>query len=474
MKGSKIVLTILIVVLILIIGLLIMVKPSLKVFYNGNEVSDNIEINYQDNFNYPVVKAKILNIDISNKVKKTDNININSIGEYNLEYKLNFLIYKKTKKIIVKVKDNIKPEITLIGENPATACSVQNYNEEGYKATDNYDGDISNKVNVSYENNNIVYTVKDSANNETIVKRNIIINDIEAPKISINGNVNNFVKLNDNFIDSGISVTDNCDSDVKTETINKVDTSKSGTYEIIYKATDSGGNTSKISKYVYVYDPNNINKNSKGVIYLTFDDGPSKYTENILNVLKKYNIKATFFVTMSGKDKFIKREYDEGHTVALHTATHVYKTVYSTVDGYFKDLEKVQNRVYKITGEKSTIIRFPGGSSNTVSKNYNKGIMTKLTKEVNARGYHYFDWNISVEDAGGCAKKKTSEEKQNCVFNNFKKRLSKDTSNVVLMHDIKSYTSEKLENMIQYALSSGYTFDKITMETKEVHHKVNN
>ena len=474
MKSSKIVIIIVSLVFVLIVSVSLLIKPKLKLFYNGKE-TNNIEINYNDSFNYPTAEAKVLGLNISNKVKRYGEVDTSKIGSYTLKYEIKFLLHKEIIVVNVNVMDKISPIISLNGNNPSNSCSVQTYVEEGYNATDNYDGDITDKVVISNDEKNIIYTVKDSSNNEYTTKREIISSDIEAPIIKLNGSENNFVKINGTFTDTGVSVSDNCDTKVTNiETIGKVDTSKIGSYEIVYKATDSSGNTAKVSKFVYVYDPTNLNQNSKGVIYLTFDDGPSSHTSHILDVLKKYDIKATFFVTMSGKDSIIKREYEEGHTVALHTASHVYKTVYSTVDGYFKDLEKVQNRVYKITGEKSTIIRFPGGSSNTVSKSYNKGIMTTLTKEVLNRGYHYFDWNVSVEDAGGCTKKKTKALKGECVFNNFKKRISKNKSNIVLMHDIKSFTSERIENMIQYALSQGYTFDRITMETKQVHHRVNN
>ena len=90
----------------------------------------------------------------------------------------------------------------------------------------------------------------------------------------------------------------------------------------------------------------NVPANGKKIIYLTFDDGPSAYTPKILDILSKYGIKATFFVTNSGKDDYIKREYKEGHTVALHTASHSYKKVYSSVDAYFSDLNSVSNRVF--------------------------------------------------------------------------------------------------------------------------------
>ena len=204
------------------------------------------------------------------------------------------------------------------------------------------------------------------------------------------------------------------------------------------------------------------------VIYLTFDDGPSSsVTPYILDILKKYNIKATFFVVgTTNNDSLIKREFDEGHTVGLHSYTHKY-SIYKSSDTYFNDLQKISDKVYNITGQRSMIIRFPGGSSNTVSKNYKEGIMSYLTTEVEKRGYTYFDWNVGSSDT------ETNSAKETC--NNVKKRLGRGT-NVVLMHDYSSKTSniEALECIIKYGLDNGYSFDKITYDTKVIHHNVAN
>ena len=210
----------------------------------------------------------------------------------------------------------------------------------------------------------------------------------------------------------------------------------------------------------------------KGVIYLTFDDGPGAYTNQILDILAKYGIKATFFVTNNGSDDVILREYEEGHTVGLHSATHNYN-IYNSVEAYFADLNKVQERVTRITGNRSKYIRFPGGSSNTVSRSHSKGIMSILTKKVEDDGYRYFDWNSLVEDAGTCAYKKTSE-REACVFKYFKNTISYNKINVVLLHDIKSYTANSLENMIVYAKSQGYIFKPIDDNTPQIHQHVNN
>ena len=204
--------------------------------------------------------------------------------------------------------------------------------------------------------------------------------------------------------------------------------------------------------------------NTTGVIYLTFDDGPGSFTNKILDILKKNDIKATFFVTMAGSNDVLRREFDEGHTIGLHTATHVYKQIYASIDSYFDDLNRVSNRVQSITGKETKFIRFPGGTSNHVSA---VG-MSNIVREVNAKGYTYFDWNLSVEDAGECAYKK---DKKTCVVNNFKKYLKPNKVNMVLMHDIKSYTANGLEEMINYAKERNYTFKQIDDSTEPVQFK---
>ena len=131
------------------------------------------------------------------------------------------------------------------------------------------------------------------------------------------------------------------------------------------------------------------------------------------------------------------------------------------------DLTMVQNIVKEQTGIESKIIRFPGGSSNTVSRRYSNGIMSTLTKKVEELGYRYFDWNISSGDAGNTTS--SSQIIKNVTYN-----LTSGNNNVVLMHDIKSYTVDAVESIIQYGLSNGYVFAPLTMESPVVHQKVNN
>ncbi len=214
-----------------------------------------------------------------------------------------------------------------------------------------------------------------------------------------------------------------------------------------------------------------VKDNRPGVIYLTFDDGPSlSITPKILDILKKKNVKATFFILNydGKKEEIVKREVNEGHTVAIHGYSHDYKEIYQSEEIYMQNIKKLQDKIKASTGYNATITRFPGGSSNIVSK-YNLGIMTRLTKKVVDNGYKYFDWNVTSGDAGE-ARNSTD------VYNNVVKNLSKSKSNVVLMHDFNGNTKtlNALESIIDYGIQNGYTFSKITESTKMVTHSVNN
>ena len=129
---------------------------------------------------------------------------------------------------------------------------------------------------------------------------------------------------------------------------------------------------------------------------MTFDDGPSENTDKILKILKKYDAKATFFVTGNNQkyNSSIKKAADQGNTIALHTYTHDYANVYSSTTAYFEDLQKVSDMVKQITGKAPKYIRFPGGSSNTISAQYSQGIMSALDNMV-----HEKDMNILIGTA---------------------------------------------------------------------------
>lgn len=224
-------------------------------------------------------------------------------------------------------------------------------------------------------------------------------------------------------------------------------------------------------KHKVTTQPDTSNEGAENVktIYLTFDDGPSPYTPEILEILDKYGVKATFFVINTSYNQYMKDIVDHGHTIALHSYTHDYKTIYTSEEAYYNDLQKISDVVYDETGVRTKIIRFPGGGSNTVSRKYCNGIMSKVTKGVQEKGYFYHDWNISSGDADG------NNIPVDRLIANCKKVPSSNTV-VVLMHDTKAKrtTVDALPTIIENYKAMGYKFDLITSSTPAIHHGVNN
>lgn len=205
------------------------------------------------------------------------------------------------------------------------------------------------------------------------------------------------------------------------------------------------------------------------VCYLTFDDGPSQNTLKILNILKQYNIKATFFVVGSEKIEYVKQIYDEGHAVGLHTDTHEY-SIYKDIYSYFVDLINISNKVEYYIGTKSNIMRFAGGSSNSTSIKYCLGIMSVLTKYVENLGYTYFDWNVSSGDGS------SNNTPKDTIVNNVLTQTGGREQICVLMHDapLKTTTVKALPEVISGLIQQGYTFDVLSKETPTFHHIVVN
>ena len=204
------------------------------------------------------------------------------------------------------------------------------------------------------------------------------------------------------------------------------------------------------------------------VAYLTFDDGPSSNTENILDILDYYNVKATFFVIYHKdmEDKY-KEIVDRGHTIALHSYTHDYSKIYKSEKAFFDDITEISDYVYSVTGVRSKIIRFPGGSSNTVSKHYSKNLMKTLTASVTQKGYSYHDWNV---DSGDASTSNLAPEK---MLENVKKTLTRYRNPDILMHDggdKRLTTVEALPDIIEYIYSQGYKMERLEPDSYAVHH----
>ncbi|MDD4160027.1 MAG: polysaccharide deacetylase [Synergistaceae bacterium] len=198
----------------------------------------------------------------------------------------------------------------------------------------------------------------------------------------------------------------------------------------------------------------------KKTVYLTFDDGPSMFTEKILNILAKHKLKATFFV-VGRKDpkslELLKRIVDDGHTLAPHTYTHIYSSIYASVDSFLDDFNKIHSLIYETTGVKATIFRFPGGTVNA----HNRKIYRELSAEMLRRGYIFFDWDVSAAD---CAKNAT----ETSILNNIINGVHKNGRNIVLMHDTSEETLKALERVIVYLKNKKFAFDRLTNDIAPV------
>jgi peptidoglycan/xylan/chitin deacetylase (PgdA/CDA1 family) len=207
----------------------------------------------------------------------------------------------------------------------------------------------------------------------------------------------------------------------------------------------------------------------KKVVYLTFDDGPGEHTEELLDVLAKYDVKVTFFTCNTSYPEVMAREAAEGHTVAIHSYTHEYKDIYTSEKAFFEDLHAQQDRIYEQTGQRTTLLRFPGGSSNESSKKYCKGIMTKLTQAVTDQGYQYYDWNVLSGDAG---ETKDTDKIVKNVIDGLKRH--KDGYSIVLQHDIHGFSVAAVERIIVWGLDHGYTFLPLTSTSPTAHQELMN
>lgn len=208
-----------------------------------------------------------------------------------------------------------------------------------------------------------------------------------------------------------------------------------------------------------------VTQEGKKKVYLTFDDGPSANTDEILDILKKYNIKATFFVV--GKTDETSREayrriVEEGHTLGMHSYSHVYDVIYSSREEFEVDLLKLQTYLYQETGVSVRYYRFPGGSSNTISN----VDMQEFISCLHERGIEYYDWNVSNGDGAGVT------PEVDVLVENVMKDIEKYESPMVLMHDdVNKYrTVEALEELIQKLTEQDCVLLPIDDEVQPVQH----
>lgn len=217
-----------------------------------------------------------------------------------------------------------------------------------------------------------------------------------------------------------------------------------------------------------------VSKNLGKTAYLTFDDGPSKYTTAILAALKQNNVNATFFVQVNGEDtaqkrELMKQEVESGNEVEIHSFTHKYSYVYANEQNFLIDFNRIRSIIEEATGTKPKFMRFPGGLGNTVSINASQGklIMPKLVADVENSGVTPIDWNAGGEDADGTAK--TKDQIVQKIFDDINSLKDKN-SVIILLHDAPGHQTsvDAISDIVPKLETQGYEFKIISSSTQIV------
>lgn len=379
------------------------------------------------------------------------------LGVYKITYYAEYLWLSATAEREVRVVDTTAPVIELTTKDDYFTKPGEAYQEEGFVAIDDYDGDISDKVERIEADGKVTYKVKDSSGNETMVVRQIEYADIVPPEIVLKGEPSLTLTEGGTYTEPGFTATDDVDGDLtdQVEVSGSVNCDRVGTYTITYTVKDSFGNSTTVTRTVKVkaaYRPP-VNNPSDGekVIYLTFDDGPSPYTQKLLDVLAKYDVKATFFVvnTEYNMKTLLNNIVKGGHSIGIHSVTHEYDEIYASKDAFFKDLYSMQEIIEDYTGVRTYLSRFPGGSLNA-----NRAVLKGLTQELKDQGFRYFDWHVDSED--------WMDKNTEMTIDKIISRIGNRSSVVVLQHDLYEESVDAVESVIVWGLQNGYKFLPLT------------
>ena len=408
--------------------------------------------------------------DLELPVTTEGKVDTRTIGTYELTYSARFLFTTYTATRTVHVADLTPPEITLQTVEGYEPDWFTGYEEEGFLAWDDCDGDLTEQVEREELGDRIEYRVTDSAGNTAVVTRELPA--VAPPELKLLGEEEITISARIEFEDPGFTAVDGKGKDLSelVQREGEVTPYRAGTYELVYSLENPAGDVVSVTRTVVVEpveNPPTVQPDEK-TIYLTFDDGPGPYTAELLDILAAYNVKATFFVTCLNPEyeDLIGRAYREGHTIAVHSATHNYYLIYSSEQAFFADFNEAEEMVYRQTGEYTRLFRFPGGSSNTVS-NFNPGVMSRLTGAMTDMGYVYFDWNVDSNDAGGT---QTSAG----VVENVTTGCEGRRASVVLQHDVKDYSVDAVEQIILWGMRNGYTFRALDPSSPTARHRVAN
>ena len=246
------------------------------------------------------------------------------VGDYTVKYSAAAFGRSAESYRSVHVRDTTPPVITLKHQKDYQASWLVGYKEEGYSAYDNYDGDLTDKVVRTEADGVIYYSVADSSGNECAAER-VIEYGISEPMIRLEGGEEIEVGASFSFTDPGYEATDESGNDLTSyvQVTGEVIPYKVGTYKLNYYIMNEQGETATAQRTVKVVPQpaaETVVPQEK-TIYLTFDDGPGPYTSKLLDVLSRYGVKATFFVTNLDPDyqDMIGRADREGHAIGVHS-----------------------------------------------------------------------------------------------------------------------------------------------------------
>ena len=464
-------------ILVILAAILVLADGRHPQFYMtaGQQVETALNEPFEDPGVYAVLTGRVFGTWKNHLSVHTEgSVDISRLGSCELTYVTDFLFREYSCTRTVNVVDRTPPEITLNRREEYYVNWLDGYMEEGYTAWDNVDGDLTSRVEVVRQGDVILYSVSDSVGNEAVAERRPDYT-VGPPHILLTGGEELRIPADFSFADPGFSAADSFGNDL-TELVQvqgSVIPWRAGTYELRYSVTNRAGDTENAVRRVTVEPertPEAVEPEEK-TIYLTFDDGPGPYTDKLLDILDSYSVKATFFVTCDQPDYFqcIARAHAAGHAVGIHSATHVYEEIYASEEAFFEDFQKVRDLIVEQTGEYPVICRFPGGSHNTVSS-FNPGIMTRLASDVRDLGYQYFDWNVYSGDAGGTG----ATTKTDTVVSNVTEGIGDRHTAIVLQHDIKGFSVDAVENIIQWGLENGYTFRALDAGSPPAHEKIAN
>lgn len=461
--------------LLLVVSMLFLIDGRYVRFYMYGDGEQTIEYGtaFQDPGVYAVTTGRLFGESEKRlKVETFGKVDTGRLGSYVLRYVTRYAFSEYSTERKITVVDTTPPVIELKHIEGYEPTWMTGYAEEGFTATDNCDGDLTGKVKRTPETDRILYTVTDSSGNSTTVERELPKLMYQPPAITLLGERNLSVPAGLSYTDPGFEAYDSLGNDVSSYVVveDGVVPYLSGDYEVWYSIR--GGDDEVITEkrtvsVLPVELPKGVMPQEK-TIYLTFDDGPGPYTAQLLDILKSYNVKATFFVT-SQQPKYldlIGRAFREGHSIGVHTSCHDYDKIYASEQAYFDDFFAMEEIVKQQTGDYTRLFRFPGGSSNTVSR-FNPGIMTRLSASMTDMGYTYFDWNVDSGDAGSTTKSRT-------VASNIISGCKGRQVSVVLQHDIKDYSVNAVEEVILWGLNNGYTFLPLDESSPNAHHGINN